>query len=59
MNCCELVPSELTSTVFWTRYFFRAHQIEAEEEKRKLLIEGMSPINYRPPCLLIKHSQER
>ncbi|KAG6842147.1 hypothetical protein C0991_001640 [Blastosporella zonata] len=35
-----LVPSELTEEEFWTRYFFRAHQIEAEEQKRKTLLEG-------------------
>ncbi|KAG6813546.1 hypothetical protein H0H92_009938 [Tricholoma furcatifolium] len=35
-----LVPSELTEGGFWTRYFFRAHQIEAEEQKRKALLEG-------------------
>ncbi|KAG6918549.1 hypothetical protein DXG01_013639 [Tephrocybe rancida] len=35
-----LVPSNLTEDDFWTRYFFRAHQIEAEEQKRKTLLEG-------------------
>ncbi|KAF8070583.1 hypothetical protein FPV67DRAFT_1561352 [Lyophyllum atratum] len=35
-----LVPSELTEVEFWTRFFFRAHQIEAEEQKRKTLLEG-------------------
>ncbi|KAJ3554965.1 hypothetical protein NM688_g2834 [Phlebia brevispora] len=35
-----LVPSEMPSETFWTRYFFRVHQVEAEEERRKALIEG-------------------
>ncbi|KAF9469961.1 hypothetical protein BDZ94DRAFT_1286503 [Collybia nuda] len=35
-----LVPAEITSTAFWTRYLFRVHQIETEEGKRKQLIQG-------------------
>ncbi|KAF5380547.1 hypothetical protein D9615_004539 [Tricholomella constricta] len=35
-----LVPSELTEAEFWMRFFFRAHQIEVEEQKRKSLLEG-------------------
>ncbi|KAF7790359.1 hypothetical protein EIP86_001314 [Pleurotus ostreatoroseus] len=35
-----LVPSVMTSETFWTRYFFRVHQVEAEEERRKALIQG-------------------
>ncbi|RDB25237.1 hypothetical protein Hypma_007766 [Hypsizygus marmoreus] len=35
-----LVPSELTESEFWKRFFFRAHQIEVEERKRKAIIEG-------------------
>ncbi|KIJ40944.1 hypothetical protein M422DRAFT_32059 [Sphaerobolus stellatus SS14] len=35
-----LVPSELDEETFWTRYFFRVHQIEREEERRKALLEG-------------------
>ncbi|KAG5652397.1 hypothetical protein H0H81_005154 [Sphagnurus paluster] len=35
-----LVPGELTEAEFWTRFLFRAHQIEAEEQKRKALLEG-------------------
>jgi len=34
-----LVPSEMTQDTFWTRYFFRVHQIEQEEVKRKALFE--------------------
>ncbi|KAF8530533.1 hypothetical protein BU17DRAFT_35641 [Hysterangium stoloniferum] len=34
----ELVPAEMTTETFWTRYFFRVHQIEREEEKRKALV---------------------
>ncbi|TRM70033.1 hypothetical protein BD626DRAFT_476098 [Schizophyllum amplum] len=35
-----LVPSKLTEDVFWQRYFFRVHQIEAEEAKRKTLLQA-------------------
>ncbi|KAG6833565.1 hypothetical protein H0H87_005216 [Tephrocybe sp. NHM501043] len=35
-----LVPSDITEVEFWTRYSFRAHQIETEEKKRKALLEG-------------------
>ncbi|KAL4253467.1 BSD domain-containing protein [Abortiporus biennis] len=35
-----LVPSVLTADIFWTRYFFRVHQVEVEEERRKALIQG-------------------
>lgn len=33
-----LVPLEMTRETFWTRYFFRAHQIAREEKKRQALI---------------------
>ncbi|KAF9485931.1 hypothetical protein BDN70DRAFT_988274 [Pholiota conissans] len=36
----NLVPSEMTKDVFWLRYFFRTHQIRAEEEKRKALLQS-------------------
>ncbi|KAF9062445.1 hypothetical protein BDP27DRAFT_1336626 [Rhodocollybia butyracea] len=36
----SLVPSELSKDVFWKRYFFRVHQIQTEEEKRKALLQG-------------------
>ncbi|TFK23919.1 hypothetical protein FA15DRAFT_680934 [Coprinopsis marcescibilis] len=36
----SLVPSGLTKEVFWSRYFFRAHQIKLEEERRKALIQS-------------------
>ncbi|KAH7888462.1 hypothetical protein F5I97DRAFT_2054997 [Phlebopus sp. FC_14] len=35
-----LVPSSMPEEVFWIRYFFRVHQIEAEASKRKALLEG-------------------
>lgn len=35
-----LVPSEMDASTFWTRYFFRVHQIEKDEEKRKQLLAG-------------------
>jgi len=37
-----LVPSQLTEDEFWKRYYFRVHQIQSEEEKRKTLLEGIS-----------------
>jgi len=33
-----LVPEELTEDEFWTRYFFRVHQIDQEEERRKAVL---------------------
>jgi len=33
-----LVPSELSNSEFWTRYFFRVHQVTEEEVKRKALL---------------------
>ncbi|KAF9793238.1 hypothetical protein BJ322DRAFT_113524 [Thelephora terrestris] len=38
----SVVPSEMTEEVFWTRYFFRVHQIEREAERRKALLQGTS-----------------
>ncbi|KAF8967907.1 hypothetical protein BDZ97DRAFT_1801921, partial [Flammula alnicola] len=35
-----LVPSEMTKSAFWLRFFFRTHQIRMEEEKRKALIRS-------------------
>jgi hypothetical protein len=35
-----LVPGELTEDEFWTRYFFRVHQIDQEEERRKAVLSG-------------------
>jgi len=37
-----LVPSSLDEEIFWTRYFFRVHQIEEDEKKRKALLAGAS-----------------
>ncbi|KAL1759447.1 hypothetical protein FB107DRAFT_205074 [Schizophyllum commune] len=34
------VPDKLTEEVFWQRYFFRVHQIETEEAKRKTLLQA-------------------
>lgn len=36
----ELVPAQLTKEAFWSRYFFRAAQIDEDEQKRKQLLEG-------------------
>jgi hypothetical protein len=35
-----LVPEELSEDEFWTRYFFRVHQINQEDERRKAVLEG-------------------
>ncbi|TBU43416.1 hypothetical protein BD309DRAFT_960793 [Dichomitus squalens] len=35
-----LVPETLTYDEFWTRYFFRVHQVEREEARRKAIIQG-------------------
>jgi hypothetical protein len=37
----SLVPSELDEETFWKRYWFRAWQIQQEEEKRKALLQGI------------------
>jgi BSD domain-containing protein len=34
----HLVPEEMTEDEFWTRYFFRVHQIDQEEERRKAVL---------------------
>lgn len=39
------VPSSIPEEVFWVRYFFRVHQIEAEENRRKALLQG-KPLSY-------------
>lgn len=36
------VPSSMPEEVFWVRYFFRVQQIEAEENRRKALLQGKS-----------------
>ncbi|KAJ7496143.1 hypothetical protein B0H11DRAFT_2002009 [Mycena galericulata] len=38
-NQDALVPAEMSREIFWQRYFFRVHQIEQEEEKRKALLQ--------------------
>lgn len=35
-----LVPEEMDAATFWKRYFFRVHQVEREEERRKALLQG-------------------
>jgi hypothetical protein len=34
------VPEELSEDEFWTRYFFRVHQIDQEDERRKAVLSG-------------------
>lgn len=36
----------MTSDTFWTRYFFRVHQVEREEERRKALIQRNSSVPF-------------
>ncbi|KAL7411091.1 hypothetical protein BDY24DRAFT_397673 [Mrakia frigida] len=38
-----LVPSKLTKDEFWTRYFFRVHQIETDEQRRKSVLDASAP----------------
>ncbi|KZT00463.1 uncharacterized protein LAESUDRAFT_666138 [Laetiporus sulphureus 93-53] len=35
-----LVPEDMDAATFWARYFFRMHQVEHEEERRKALLQG-------------------
>lgn len=36
----SVVPSSLSSSAFWLRYFFRVQQIEEDEARRKEILEG-------------------
>ncbi|ODO06448.1 hypothetical protein L198_01680 [Cryptococcus wingfieldii CBS 7118] len=36
----ELVPEQLSDDQFWQRYLFHKHMIEAEEQKRKLILQA-------------------
>jgi hypothetical protein len=47
-----IVPSEMTREIFWKRFFFRMHQIDHEEERRKILIE----CEYRQPLWVDIHN---
>ena len=57
------VPSELIADVFWTRYFFRVHQIESEETRRKALLQGTSltirPLYHQKINLCLRFRSER
>lgn len=35
------MPEELSEDEFWARYFFRVHQINQEDERRKAVLEGV------------------
>lgn len=39
---------------FWTRYFFRAYQIEREAERRKALLQGKFLDKLNLPSILIR-----
>ncbi|KAI0812587.1 hypothetical protein BC629DRAFT_1474091 [Irpex lacteus] len=39
-NLSTLVPDVITRETFWTRYFFRVHQVESEEQRRKALLQN-------------------
>jgi len=38
-----LVPEELSEDEFWTRYFFRVHQVDQEDERRKAVLSAGPP----------------
>ena len=42
------MPGELTEDEFWTRYFFRMHQIDQEEERRKAVLAGKNCLHLLP-----------
>ncbi|KLO20355.1 hypothetical protein SCHPADRAFT_948566 [Schizopora paradoxa] len=48
----ELAPSEMSEETFWTRYFFRVHQIEEDEKKRKALLAGTCSFLTSETCSL-------
>ncbi|KAJ1558120.1 BSD domain-containing protein 1 [Nowakowskiella sp. JEL0078] len=37
----RLVPSHMTEEMFWTRYYFRAFQVDREEESRRKLLANV------------------
>lgn len=50
---CLAVPSVMAEEVFWTRYFFRVHQIEREAERRRALLQGEFLVGHNPLAVLI------
>ena len=44
----------MAEEVFWTRYFFRVHQIEREAERRRALLQGKSLAKSNPCPVLIE-----
>ena len=49
------MPSELTLSGFWLRFFFRTYQIRKEEEKRKALIQSLCfLIQPKSSCFFLK-----
>ena len=55
----SLVPSELDEVTFWRRYWFRAWQIQREEEKRKALLQGIVFSSILWPVLDLRMHQRR
>ena len=53
----SLVPSELDEETFWRRYWFRAWQIQQEEEKRKALLQGIVVISSSLSGLMDLHAR--
>jgi len=51
-----LVPSDMTSDTFWSRYFFRVYQVEQEEERRKALLQGKRTSSLSRPSSYNVHS---
>ena len=43
------VPPSMPEEVFWVRYFFRVHQIETEENRRKALLQGEPFVYFTRP----------
>jgi hypothetical protein len=39
----RLVPAKMPAEAFWTRYFFRVHQIDEDDARRRQVLEGVSP----------------
>jgi hypothetical protein len=44
--CTSLpVPTKMPAETFWTRYFFRVHQIDEDEARRKQVLEGQLTVH--------------
>ncbi|XP_063870379.1 BSD domain-containing protein 1-like isoform X4 [Scylla paramamosain] len=53
-----LVPAQVSHVVFWHRYFYKVNQLEAAEEKRKILKERADKTSTDPDLVWDEESNE-